>query len=299
MSTVFTAVTGTTSPDLKTGIEYSIGILEADMKQEYTPNSSSVSALCTCTYEDSDLFLAEMLGYSKKIGTQLQRVLPERSGWDFGNTDVIHYAMDARLVKCLNWQDNDAISGWPVYGEMVYLVTFAAPLYEVKEDDEVFYEHERFCVFTKRGTASNEKIPGGSLIFPSDGVKLNEVGVKTGRTTSLAVKWCDVPYVNYAKLSTLANKVNQSGFSLDGTTYTAETVLFENWSEDKRVNAFGKRVVDLTLNYTVRVDGRSWNTVWRKAAGGGLTYEAPTYDGTLGGDKTFATADLNECFSFA
>ena len=302
MSIVYTAVTGTTSPDLKTGIEYAIGILEGDMKQEYTPNSSSVSALCTCSYEDSDLFLAEMLGYSKKVGTELQRVLPEKSGWDnISATDEIHYALDARLVKSLKWIENDVFTGWPVYAEMVYLVTFGAPLYEVKEDDDVSSEHERFVVWTKRGAAQNEKIPGGSYILPAAGAytakKLNEVGVRTGRTLSLTAKWLDVPYVNYTKLSTLSNKVNVSGVTFDNTTYPAETVLFENWSEDKRVNAFGGRVVDLTFNYSVRIDGRTWNSFWTGYPSPN-EYLTPTQNGD-GVTKLFATADLTECFSFA
>ena len=306
MSIVYTATTGTTSPDLKTGIEYAIGILEGDMKQEYTPNSSSVSALCTCSYEDSDLFLAEMLGYSKKVGTELQRVLPEKSGWDNpALTDEIHYALDARLVKSLKWIENDTFTGWPVYAEMVYLVTFGAPLYEVLEDDEAALlggEQNRFVVWTKRGAAQNEKIPGGAYWIPAAGAigakKLNEVGVRTGRTLSLTAKWLDVPYVNYTTLSGLANKVNASAITFDDTEYAAETVLFENWSEDKRVNAFGGRVVDLTFNFTVRIDGRTWNKVW---TGYDSPYEylAPTNKADGTGTKLFATADLTDCFSFS
>lgn len=305
------STTGNTSPDLKHGVGYDVGNLPDDIKQEYTSTSSSITALCTVDYEDSDLFLADMLGWSKKVGTQLQRVLPERAGWDdMDDTDIAHYAMDARLVKACTWTENDPETGWPIYGNgLVYAVTFAAPLYAVLEDDEIDAEHERFVVFSDSGTAQNEKIPGGSYwlpatpaivspAFPAQTARpLSEVGVRTGRVVALKAKWLDVPFVNYAMLSTLSNKVNSADLEWNGIRYKIGTVLFETWSRIPRVNAFGERTQDLEFVFSVRVDGRTWNSFWTRYPSPYNYLEATqNNDGVT---TTFQTADLNLCFSFA
>lgn len=317
----FECVTGSTSPLQKTGIRYGVRSLNDSMAQDYSNVSSTHSVLCCVAYEDSDLFLAEMLGYSFKSGGDLIRVLPETSGWDaLTATDTLHYALDAKLVESIGFDGPDSFSGWPTYKQLVYRVTFGAPLYNVLEDyDVIFYEHERNVVWTKHGQAQNEKIPGAGFKFPSDQTQLSEVGVLTGRTLSIQAKWLNVPFVNYAKLSQLANKVNVglgSGLPptgpliFDGIKYPPETVLFETWSEEKIVDAFGSKQVNLTFNFLVRIDGRTWNAFWRRVRtaiqdppGSGIfttiPREVPTADGTLGGTKVFRAADLNECFSLS
>ena len=289
--------TGTTSPSKKTPIEYKIEILENSIKEEYGPNTNGTTVLCTVADDDALEFVRQMLGYATRVGSQLDRVLPEKCGWN-----DTQYAVRCELVKCLTWVDNDeTLNNWPGYNEVVYAVTFAAPLYQVLEDDEVTHEHERFVVWKRRGVSQNEKIPGGGFLYVDDVTAANrtpvpEVGVKTGRQVMLQAKWLDVPYVNYAKLSSLANKVNDAAVTWDGVTYDAETVLFDSWDEDKRVNSDGLITVDLTFNFAVRQDGRTWNKFWKNGTDG---YVEVSDDGTSSGVKPFASADLNGLFSFS
>lgn len=291
--------TGTTSADVKTGISYEIGILETDFKEDYNQTTSGTTAVCTVDFDSAGAWLHEMLGYSSRDGIYLKRVLPEKCSWNDNQ-----YAMSAQLLRSLTPAGFDA-NGWTNYEKCVYAVQFAAPLYTILDDQETGgAEYKRFVVWTRSGQATNVKIPGASYVFPSDSKPLEEVGVMTGGTTSLEAKWLDVPYVNIAMFQTLLNKVNTSAVTWDGVEYAAETVLFQSWKEQKKVNPFGRLTADLTFNFVIRSDkrgstARTWNTFWRKSATGGITLEAPTADGTVGGSKVFEAADLNSCFSFA
>ena len=285
MPLVTTAVTGNTSPDSKTGIAYSVGFLEGDFGETADPSSSSYSALCTVAWEDAQDFVEEMLGRTElTIDGKLNRILPE-----YCPHKPRAYAMKADLVKTMTWQQNSAVDGWPEFAQSVYRVTYAVPMYDIKEDEEVTHEHERFCVWSKRITAQNEKIPGLTYKFAS-GKPLNEVGVRMGRQLEMTCKWLDVPVFDYAIISDYANKINSSAITLDGTEWDAETVLFVGGSEEPKVNAAGQRNRDISLSFLCRLDGRTWNKFWNPAVAGADKYAEVT-DGA--GNKLFQTADLN------
>lgn len=296
MALVTTAVTGNTSPEAKTGIPYSVGNLEVDFGESADPTTSTYTALCTVAWEYADEFIEEMLGRVELTveGGKLNRVLPE-----YCPHKPRAYALKADLVKTLTWQGNDAATGWPTFAQSVYRVTYAVPMYDVKENEDVDYEHQRFCVWTKRITAQNEKVPGLSYKFVGTGLPLNEVGVRMGRQLEMSCKWLDVPTFDYAVISQYANRVNDLEIELDGTTWPAETVLFVGGSEDPKVNAAGQRNRDITLTFLCRIDGRTWNKFWDRGAAGADKYVLVTDDGGAGGNRIFPTADLNQIWTLS
>jgi len=298
--------TGTTSRSQKEQdglVTYNILMQESDIKEVYNQTSSTTTVICEIAFEDSIVFLYHMLGYSQKIGTYLSRVCPEVCGWNPNQ-----YAMSAELVKALTWTGDLPLSDdWPGFTRLQYAVTFGAPLYEIIEDPvplsgSSFDESKRFTVWKKKGAASNEKIPGGAFKIINDALPPNggqtpigEVGVRTGRTVSLEAKWLDVPYVNYLGISALANKINDGPVTFDGERYEAETVLFESWSQEPKRNAFGERTFDITFNFLVRQDERTWNEFW-KADG---TFAKVSSDGTSSGNKVFQVGTLENLFKLA
>ena len=290
-----TSVTGNTTPGSKSLIRYDVGTLPTDIQEQFDTTTTGSTVLMTVDWSESADFLRDMLGYAEKDGTQLRRILPEYSYWDDDT-----YAVACRSVQFIGGTTNDPDLGdWPVPAVAVYAVTFATPLYKVKEDDEVTHEHERYCVWRANGVAQNEKIPGGGFKFvsgtASERTPLNEVGVKTGRLLNLTCKWIDVPFVDYPKLSTLANKVNDAEVTWNGVAYPTGTVLFTGWDLEPRNNHFGDPTHDINLSFSIRTDGRTWNSFWKNGTDG---YVEVSSDGTSGGDKPFTAADLNDIWTF-
>lgn len=293
--------TGTTTPDLKNVVEFNIYIGDTNIQEEFNTTTNGSVFLCEVAYEDSGAFLRDMLGYAEVVGSSLQRVLPERSLWDDDQ-----YAVAANLVKSITWEDNeegvaagyaDPEEGWPRFNRSVYAVTFAAPLYRVREDDEVDAEYERFVVWREKGVVQNEKIPGGGFKFVTANKEpLYEVAVKVGRTLQLTAKWLDVPEIDVERLTGYCNKVNNDTLEWNGRTYAADTVLFDSFDVEPRNNSFGDPTNDVTLNFLVRIDGRTWNHFWLSGANG---YVLVTSDGTLAGDRPFEGANLNAVWEFA
>lgn len=288
-----TATTGSTTPWSKSpAIGYSVWYDLADQADQNTVGHTITTVVDSA---DAEFFTYHMMGWAGLTGSTLQRVLPEKSGFDSRM-----YAV--KMESVFRNPDNPATNnseGWPNYDIQGYRVTYAIPLYAVLEDDEITYEHERFCVWRKRVTAQNEQIPGGGFLFvsgtASERTPLNQVGVKTGSRLELTCKWLDVPIFDYAKISTYCNKINSAAVTWDGTTYDAGKVLFIGADEEPRVNASGQRTRDINLTFSVITDDRTWNKFWKSGSAGLVEVSS---DGTTGGTKPFTTADLNQIWTF-
>ena len=283
----------TTATTTEGGIPYSV---EFDIADQIDQTTSSITV--TVTVEDSaaESFKRDMIGYSTVGGDgKLVRRLPEVAKWGDKRT---HYCvkldpvMKTPLYTAGVLQLND--DGWPLFDIAKYRATFVVPLYTILSDDERSSERERFCVWRRKTTAQNEKIPGGGFYWV-DAVAANrtpvpEVGVRVGRQTELTCKWLDVPQVDHDTLSGYCNKINDSDFEMDGTTYTTGTVLFTGYDAEPKINGNGKKAYDITFTFSVRADGRTWNKFWNPAVAGADKYAEVT-DGA--GNKLFQTADLN------
>jgi len=296
-----TATTGETTPTQKNAVGYAV---HHDIQQTSDPTTTgytvtlTVDGANTLGQGSSDLFARDMLGWSSvPLAGVLSRVLPEPCGRDpraycVKLESVMHVPDDLTAGEV-----TVSPAGWPTYQVESFRATYAIPLYQVKEDDEVTYEHERFCVWRTKVTAQNEKIPGGAYQrvdgTAANRLPLNEVAVKTGRGFELTCKWLDVPFYDPAHLATLMNKINDADVTWNGVTFAENTVLVTGIDAEPRVNGVGDLVYDYTFSFSVKGDGRTWNKFWQRDG----TYVEVSTDGTAGGSKPFATADLNELWS--
>ena len=191
-----TALTGVTTPERKVGVPYSVGY---DYSQTADPNTVGANVTLFVEGNNSDLFVEEMLGYSEVVGGNLSRVLPEpcgyyRPGLGTGAEGKRMYCVGLASVSHTPTPPVAGVAvvnseGWLEYDLEAWKATFAVPQYNVLEDEEVQYEHERFCVWRMKVTASNEKIPGGGFQYiTANKEKVSEVGVKTGRQLELSCK---------------------------------------------------------------------------------------------------------------
>lgn len=286
--------TGNTTAERKNLIDYNILNQDGDIKQSFANAASGTTILCEVAWADAEYFRWDMLGYSMMAEGALVRVLPERC--EFDGCDE-QYCMQCDLVRVITHTNTNDPTAWPVFERAVYQCQFAAPPYDVLEDSYVENGDEsvRNVVWSGRSVASNEKIPGGGFRFvdavAANRTPIGEVGVKTGRLTMLVAKWIDVPELPL--ISTIANKINEFPVTWNHRLYDAETVLLESWSYDYRKNPFGDWTYDITYNFAIRSDGRTWNKFWKNGASG---YVEVSDDGTSGGDKPFALADFDDLF---
>lgn len=304
----YTATTGETTPAFKNAIEYGV---DHDIRQTSDPTTTGYTVTLavdgTWTNNGNGLFEHDMLGWSQVVGGLLKRTLPEPCGRDprayCVKLDSVMHAPDALTAGETTVNAN----GWPTYQVERFQATYAIPLYKVLEDEDVTYEHERFCIWRSKITAQNEKIPGGGFQFVSstaaDRTKVPEVGVKTGRTIDLTCKWLDLPFYDYDRLKVLCNKINTAAVTWNGTTYDAGTVLLTGVDNKPRINAVGDYSYDITFSFSVRTDGPTWNMFWKngKEKYVEVSSEVTTGDGlggTTSGNKPFETADLNDLWIF-
>ena len=303
------AKTGSTSPDRKTPfIDYHVGFLPGQFTEVYNQTSTATTLLATVDWSDSSEFLFHMLGYSEVIGGELSRVLPEVNPYNSNQ-----YCISCELVNAwgrgLDDDNTDnspdtptfpaLFNHWPSFEKAVYKCTFAAPLYDVAEDSEVDNESKRFVVYKTAANITNEKIPGGGFILEGTSTPLSEVGTRTASIIQVEAKWLDIPAFDRSRLSSFGGKVNVDSFVLDGTTWPAEVILFETWSEEPKRNAFGNRTYDITFKFSIRTDGRSWNKFW---SNGSKNYVYVSTDGIAGSidvsntKRPYRYADFDDIF---
>ncbi len=313
MTVSYPSVTGSTSPALKSGIPYAVGMLEGDIKRTWDQTTSGTSARVACNWDDVSDFVEDMLGGSKLIGTvgttgaRISRTLPERCPYNDRQ-----YCLGLTLIQTTGF-NHGAVSkfaGWPEFnkngeGVAVFEAHYAATLYELLEDDEIDDETDRFLIVTPSGVSENQQIPGAAFRVINDAIPadqripLGETGVKTGRSIDLQVKFLDVPAVNYTKIISLSNKVNAGPFTIgEWFTFPAETCLFKTWTANRKVNALGNPTFDISFTFGIKTDKgpdgqfRTWNKFWTTTG-----YVEVSHNGASTGNKVFQSGDLKGIFS--
>lgn len=314
------AETGTTTPDQKFCVPYFVGDDADAIKEELSPGGNQTVVRCTIRASDRNQFEDEMLGYSYiTADKKLARVLPEKCPYGDTSPDVIpQFATRADRILSLRYGKREeftdpALRNWPEFDEIVFGVTFASPLYDIKEDDEISTitqdaeswpnEFERYCVVSHKGAVKNEKIPGGSYkIIDTDVSKrkqLTEAQVRTGITVGLSVKWIEVPRIDITVLKGLQGKINKYAMTIDGVEYAAKTLLFETWGGTPRRNSRGQKMFDIDFSLMARMDGRTWNHFWTASSTGTPVIVEVSSDGTSGGDRPYTEVDLRKMVTFS
>ena len=281
-------ITGSTTPEDKDGITYELDVDVGGVSERVGQETSGITVECVVEYEAAEKWKQEMVGYSSgTTGTKIHRVLPEKCGWD---DNLYCMQLDrTQSIRGASLSETLGESDWPTFETLRYNATFAAPMYEVLEDDQITDERERFCIWERRLTAENEKIPGGGFKFPSDNKIVEQVAIKVARVIELRCTWVDTPVAPYSTIKACANRINAAAITLNGIEYDTETVLFKGMDEKRRRNPFAQFTYDLVYTLLIRADGRTWNELWRVDAAGDVVYEAPE---DAAGNKIYRTADL-------
>lgn len=280
--------TGSTTPTAKTpGIEYTVGVLETDTAKRIDQTGYSVTALLTVAWGDRTEFEEHMLGYTDNSDSGLVRVLPERHP---ENDNLYCTGLD--LVQYIGYDGTNDGDDWPTFQKAVYRATYTVPQFVVSEDEDTAAEYERYVQWVTKSTSQYQSIPGGALKFP-DGTPLDKTPIKVGRYNEMNATWIQIPYANSEFLDDLMGRINTSSLTWNGRTYLAETVLFDSWEHQPKIDSRGERQFDYNYKLRVLADGRSWNTIWRLNSSNELVYDTPEDDA---GNKMYQLADLNALF---
>lgn len=295
----------TTATTTTGGVPYSVAYDLADSVDQTT---SSIVVTVVVEDDQAASFKRHMLGWSEINGDgTLDRYLPEVAKW--GNERTYYCVKLDPVGKTPLYidgaiQNND--DGWPEFSVSMYRATFVIPLYTVLGDADVpggtGRERNRFCVWTPKLTAVNEKIPGGGFKFVDDTLPANggqisvpEVGVRAGRVIGLQCKWIDVPRFDVVNLSGFMNKINDSDFEMNGETYATGTVLLTGVAGEQKINAHGSKAYDITFDFAIRADGRNWNKFWKSGSAG---YVEISDNGLSTGTKPYDTVTFDLLWSF-
>lgn len=102
-------------------------------KESWTPQLVNSSFVAKVAWEDANNFITDMIGEHRQVGTKLRRYNPEQHPF-FPNL----YCVGVELVRNLGVLTYDATANNAVeYEQCEYNCTFAAFLYDVKEDADV------------------------------------------------------------------------------------------------------------------------------------------------------------------
>jgi len=294
--------TATTTTD---GTPYSVTYDLADSVDQTT---SSIVVTVVVEDDQAASFKRNMLGWSEINGDgTLDRRLPEVAKW--GN-ERKYYCVKldpvGKTPKITDGQHINNDDGWPEFSVAMYRATFVIPLYTVLSDTDVpggvGRERHRFCIWTPKLTATNEKIPGGGFKFVDDTLPANggqisvpEVGVRAGRVIGLQCKWIDVPRFDVVTLSGFMNRINDSDFEMNGELYEVGTVLLTGVAGEQKINSRGHKAYDITFDFAIRADGRNWNKFWKSGTAG---YVEISDNGLSTGTKPYDSVTFDLLWSF-
>ncbi len=285
-------VTGSTTPGDKWDIVYGVGVLPDEIEERAGQETSGLSIDCEVAAADRSLWFQDMLGWAiadAASPTGMRRVLPERCGLEDYED---HYCMQLDRTATIRGSSVDEVlldEDWPTFERLRYRASFVRPLYAILEDDPAETDESyRYCIWERKLTAENEKIPGGGFHF-ADNQVVEQVAIRVGRCFEIRCTWVDVPEVPLTRITNCINRINNAALTLNDVTYATETVLFKGVDEKRRRNAYGGYTYDITYTFLVRADGRTWNELWRVNAAGNVVYEAPT---DAAGNKIYSTVSL-------
>lgn len=110
--------------------------VDTNYQENWTPDLVNSSFVAIVAWEDADLFVLNMLGEHQQNGASITRWNPEQSPF---NTDL--YCVGCKTVANLGAQSLDAANGFAVKFEYVaFACTFAAFLYDIKEDNQILVD---------------------------------------------------------------------------------------------------------------------------------------------------------------
>ncbi len=219
--------------------------------------------LCLVTFDDSDQFLTDMLGFSQASGANLSRSLPERNPYATHqwctSCDLVSAEGDPKPIT--------AFKNWIGFDWYTYQCTFTSPLWEYLEDDDVPietvsgipYRKEwlRSTILRPKLSGKNQQIPGGSFVIEGTDQPIGQTTTVLLTETRYELQWVEVPLTRALRgnIRRGLGKINLTDIEIEtGDKWFAGTVLFEDVEITPRRSARGDLTSD--IKFIFRRKGR-------------------------------------------
>jgi len=174
-------------------------------------------------------------------------------------------------------------------GYAVYDVAYRTVQFDVKADDEITTEMERYLIRRPKYALENLTIPSQSFQWGAAGETGNPAGdaipndgnlpgsaiagdtTKPFPTVALTYSWVQVPKLPSATILAHLGKVNAAAFDASYGNYPAETLLFLSVEPTPVVHGTGQVYWDLNFQLLYRPTG--WNKLFKPGSSYGTFYK--------------------------
>lgn len=187
----------------------------------YAPDGDSATVVMQVPFAQSKSFLAQVLGYTRKVGNALSRTTPmqhsDRLDW--------LYATDAEWLEHQSEHGEDASSRLTFDGNVKYAVHFKSLPYKVLDDPGLGAVHSdgelgRYVERLDTFAVENLQVPGGAyrwVTAPQDAIQ--EPPARIFVTRQVSYIWHQIPQ---SALSAVKRKVDACIGRVNSTTFDRE-----------------------------------------------------------------------------
>lgn len=240
-------------------------------REAWRTDGNEAVRILQCNWTDRQHFMFDMLGYPTNLGDgSIARSTPEP------HPDLkFLFAAEAEMIQGQGVPGQDSATQLINYSNIIpgigatedgsglarFAVTYRAFPYDIKEDDEIGTELDRYV--ERRQTFATEAfpIPGTSLQWDSDSKPIQEPIPKSLYTKEVSYIWYEVPGLPNTNIQNCINKANIEEF--DG--YDIGTLLMIAPDIVRKRSAIGLIVWEITYKFLWRP--QTWNFLYRRSAG--------------------------------
>ncbi len=272
---------------------------EGSGKENYSIDNSSAARSIIVDWDQRLAFLDDLLGYSINYGPgDLVRVLPD------AHPDLYNfYCTDAIVEKAGKPDITGNVSSWE---KAIINCTYRPLPYALLEDEQISSELDRYVERDYDANVDYLTIIGQMKLVTS-GRALQTTPGRNQPYTAISYKWHQVPadpndpfsVPTDDKITACLGKVNSMPF--DG--YYAGTVLFMKPVSKMVTPRLGTNDAyywNIEYKMLIRdygpgleLEQAGHNYIWDSVSN---SYDLVTHDGTIGGNRIYQAADLNQLF---
>lgn len=253
------------------GIPYNWLYFPSAYAERFARNSNQISAQLVTKWDDAGDLKFDLMESAEHVPGQtwLKRttplLCPESDALYLGEMTKI----DSKPDKDTGQQTRDTETGWWTHDRIMYHCSFFNLPYQVKEDDEVRSagnpEMQRYMTVHPMPVVQNRVVSSQRFIISAGeddaGVRVNETAAQPEVLTRFLIKQWMWPYaaIPWAAIADRAGKLNNASFTIKGTTYASERLLYEGLGSqpEEYHGPDGQKYVDIV--HSVIVHPVNWN----------------------------------------
>jgi hypothetical protein len=274
--------------------------------EAFARNANQISNILITKWDDAGSLKADLMESAEHVAGQawLKRttplVCPESDFLFLGSMTKVESFPERNTTGDYGVQVRDDETGWWKHDRIGYQCTFINLPYQVKEDDEVKSlaepELNRYCTVHPMPVVQNRVVSGKQFIIDGgaeDGQGVNETAAVPEVLTRFLIKQWMWPYaaIPWSVISSRSGKVNSGSFTIKGTTYAAERLLYEGLGSqpEEYHGPDGQKYVDVV--HSVIVHPENWNKTYWKGS-----YQYIKLRDSSPAIRRFQTASFSEIF---